>query len=191
MSNVESYSSISGDVDGAKIYIVPSTGQDTKSLLWKQNKSVLVHELNAFGFSETDNADKADFIAYFGYAVDEGKLVTTNYAIPHRGITGYSEANTSGTFSGNTYSETTTLTPIYGVTGYSVGSRTDKVFTRSATLFLVDKSAQETVFEGTASSTGSCHAFAPVAPYIIRAILTNFPNGKVGRVTLGAGKLDC
>lgn len=190
-TNVEAYSSIAESTQDQSVYIAPTQGQDTKSISWTQNTAILTNELRSLGFNVVSSKGKADYIAYFGYAVDDGRLVTTNYSIPTYGVTGYSGANTYGSVYGNSYSATTTLTPTYGVTGYSSGSRTDKVFTRSAKLYLVKKNTGKTVFEGQATSSGSCHAFAPVAPYIIRSVLQNYPNGKVGTVDFSAENFDC
>lgn len=54
---------------------------------------MLEQELSLAGMRIVNNSKKADFIAYFGYAIDQGKLVTTNYSIPQWGVTGYSGEN--------------------------------------------------------------------------------------------------
>ena len=190
-TDVEAHSSISESTVGSKVYVAAVDGQETKSIAWRSNKKIAENELRAVGFQVVKSRKQADYLAYFGYAVDSGKLVTTNYSIPQYGVTGYSGATTYGSVYGNTYSANTYLNPTYGVTGYSTGSRTDKVYTRSAKLFLVDKKTRETVFESGANSTGSCHSFTPVAPYIIKSMLSNYPSGKVGKVTLPTKDFDC
>ena len=190
-TNVEAYSSIEESTQDQSVYIAGTQGQDTKSISWRQNTAILSNELRSLGLNVVSSKRKADYIAYFGYAVDEGRFVTSNYSIPIYGVTGYSGANTYGSAYGNSYSSTTTLTPTYGVTGYSSGSRTKKVFTRSAKLYLVKKNTGKTVFEGQALSSGDCFAFAPVAPYIIRSVLQNYPQGKVGTVDFRIEDSDC
>ncbi|MDB2454342.1 hypothetical protein N9X02_11775 [Planktomarina temperata] len=190
-SNVESYSSLDNTALGASVFVAPTKGQATNTLSWAKNKSLLEQELKSSGLKVVSSPKRADYLAYFGFAVDTGQLVTTNYSIPQYGVTGYSGANTYGSVYGNSYSSTTTLNPTYGVTGYSSGSTTNKIFTRSAKLFLQNRKSKEIVFEGNAVSSGSCHSFAPVAPYIIKSILTNFPDGKVGRVVLDTEDFDC
>lgn len=187
-SNVEAYSTLDSSVAGSSVFIEPTKGQNANGLSWSNNKSLLEKELSASGFNVIKRRNRANYIAYFGYAIDEGQVVTTNYSIPQYGVTGYSGANTYGSVYGNSYSSTTTLNPTYGVTGYSSGSRSTQVFTRSAKLFLQDRKSGKIVFEGSAQSPGTCHSFAPVAPYIIRAILNDFPNGKVGKVVLDLDK---
>ena len=186
-TDVEAHSSINESTVGSKVYVAAVQGQETQSIAWRSNKKIAENELRAVGFQVVNSRKQADYLAYFGYAVDSGKLVTTNYAIPQYGVTGYSGARTYGSVYGNTYSANTYVTPTYGVTGYSTGSRTDKVYTRSAKLFLVDNKTGESG----ANSTGSCHSFTPVAPYIIKSMLSNYPSGKVGKVTLPTKDFDC
>ena len=57
-------------------------------------------------------------------------------------------------------------------------------------LFMQSLKSGDVVYEGKAVSSGNCHAFAPIAPYIIKSILNNFPDGKVGTVELPS-KVDC
>ena len=187
-TKVESYSDLPESHVGKTLFITGVTGQDRSSLASKKAFSLLKAELEAQGLRLSQSSKNADFLAYFGYSIDQGELITTEYSIPTYGVTGYSGANTQGQISGNSYSSTTTLNTTYGVTGSTTGSTTSKVFTRSAKLFFVDRRAKDIVFEATASSTGSCHSFIPVAPYIIRSMLTDFPKGKVGTVELPTEK---
>jgi len=177
---------------GKTVFVTGTKGQDSNSLASKKAFSLLKAELELQGLSLSQSSKKADFIAYFGYAIDNGELITTEYSIPTYGVTGYSGARTYGTVYGNSYSSNTTLTPTYGITGSTSGSSTSKVFTRSARLYVFDRRKKKLVFESTASSTGSCHSFIPVAPYIIRSMLADFPQGKVGNVQLPLEKgFDC
>lgn len=187
-TNVESYSDLPENHVGKTVFVTGTKGQDLNSLPSKKAFSLLKAELEAVGLKVSQSSKKADYIAYFGYGIDKGELVTTQYSIPTFGVTGYSGATTYGSVYGSSYSSTTTLTPTYGVTGSTTGSSTSKVFTRSAMLYFVDRRKNKIVFESTASSRGGCHSFTPVAPYIIRSMLTDFPNGKVGTVQLQTEK---
>lgn len=193
ISQVEGYSSMPPVVVDKRVIVKPTKGQKTNSISWKTVKRTLSNELRTKGLSVANSSSKADYIVYFGYAIDEGELVTTNYSVPQYGVTGYSSANTFGSFYGSSYSSTTTLNPTYGITGYTTGSRTDNVFTRSANLSIIDKKSGEMVFEAMASSKGSCHSFIPVAPMIISALLEDFPNGKIGKVvnTVPSEEFNC
>ena len=61
--------------------------------------------------------------------------------------------------------------PPYGV------AREYPTFVRSLKLFIVDQSAAGAprVWEGTANSSGSTQDFGAIAPYMLRALLTDFP----------------
>ena len=188
ITDVESYSDFPENHVGKTVFVTGTKGQETNSLASKKAFSLLKAELESQDLKLSQSSKKADFIAYFGYAIDKGELITTEYSIPTYGVTGYSGATTYGSVYGNSYSSNTTLTPTYGVTGSTTGSSTSKVFTRSARLFVVDRRKKKLVFESTASSTGTCHSFIPVAPYIIRSMLNNFPEGNVGKVELSTEK---
>ena len=192
-TRVEGFSTLPSTKRGyyKMVFIVPFEGQDVKSLAWRKNKDTLVQQLKWKGYLEVSSQDDANYIAYFGFSIDEGERITTNYSIPQWGVTGYSGANTYGTIYGNSYSAYTTLTPTYGVTGYSQYSTTKLVFTRSAKLAIDDKETGNRVFESVASSTGSCHSFTPIAPYIIASILHDFPKGKTGALAYKAEDFEC
>lgn len=183
-TKVDAYSSIPDDLSTKTVFISAYNKSDAQSLEWRTNAQILKNVIEEKGFSVVPTRQHARLVAYFGFAVDNGERVTTNYSIPNWGVTGYSGANTYGTIYGNTYSANTTLTPTYGVTGYTRGTRTDTIFTRSASLEMIDTQTKKKVFEGTAISSGSCNSFAPVASSIIKAVLSNFPKGKNGRVNL-------
>lgn len=106
-TDVEAHSSISESTVGSKVYVAAVDGQETKSIAWRSNKKIAESELRAVGFQVVKSRKQADYLAYFGYAVDSGKLVTTNYSIPQYGVTGYSGATTYGSVYGNTYSANT------------------------------------------------------------------------------------
>ncbi len=191
LTKVEAISAMPTEIADRTIFIFPYEGQDDKSISWSSTMNILTAELQQKGFTAVDSRDKAAYIAYFGYAIDEGETITTNYSIPQYGVTSYSGSTTSGSVSGNTYSSSTTLNPKYGVTGYASGSRTNVVFTRSIKFEIFDKKTNEQVFDASATSRGTCHSFYPVAPYIIGSTLSEFPKGKIGKVNLKSSDFDC
>lgn len=183
-TQVDAYSSIPADLEPKTIYIAPYRGVSGNSLEWQTNARILAQTLSEKGFSVVSRQRDARLTAYFGFGVDQGERVQTAYSIPQWGVTGYSGANTYGTVYGNTYSATTTLNPTYGVTGYSTGTTTSVVYTRSVSIDMIDNRNRQQVFQAKAVSRGSCNSFAPVASPIIAAVLSNFPQGKTGTVTL-------
>ena len=183
-TQVEAYSEVPSDIEPKTVYIAAFSGDDATSMAWRQSAGALATVLSEKGFKAVSSKKDARLVAFFGYAVDKGQIVTSQYSIPQWGITGYSGANTYGSFYGNSYSSTTTLNPTYGVTGYSTGTRTEKLYTRSVKVVMMDQKTKKRVFEGLGVSTGSCAAFGSVAPQIIGAVLSEFPKGRVGTVTL-------
>lgn len=189
-TQVDAYSSIPADLEPKTVYVAPYAGMNGNSLEWQTNAQILANVLNEKGFTVVGRQRDARLTAYFGFGIDRGERVQTAYSVPQWGVTGYSGANTYGTLYGNTYSATTTLNPTYGVTGYSTGTSTSIVYTRSVSIDMFDNKNREQVFQAKAISRGSCNSLAPVAPYIITSVLTNFPEGKTGTVNLAA-ELEC
>lgn len=183
-TNVEAHSSIPPDIAPKTVFLIPYNPSDGSSLEWRTNAGILASVFNEKGFQVVSRKQDARLTAKFGYVIDEGQAVQSNYSIPQYGVTGYSAARTTGNIYGNSYTANTTLTPTYGVTGYISGTQTDVLFTRGAVLDIVDNTTRQTVFEGRAVSVGSCFSFSSVAPQILGALLSNFPAGKTGRVDM-------
>lgn len=183
-TNVEAYSALPEDVDSKKVYIAAFEGQNTSSLQYKTNARILANELSEKGLQVVSKRRDADLIAFIGYAVDSGEVVTTQYSIPQFGVTGYSGSTTYGTVYGNTLTANTYYTPTYGVTGYSTGTSSEVVYTRSFAINIVDPRSNEIQYEARAVSRGSCGSFTGVADEIIGATLKEFPKGSVGSVDM-------
>lgn len=183
-SNVEAYSEIASDAPARSVYILPYDHGDVGSLQWRQNAGVLASALEAKGYSIASSAETAGMLAFFGFATDGGERVTSSYTIPQWGQTGVSSSNTTGYVYGNSVVANTTYTPQYGVTGYTTGTRTDVVYGRMMLLDLVDPRLKKNVFTAKVTSSGSCSSFSGVARPMIEAALSEFPQGKVGTVTL-------
>jgi hypothetical protein len=183
-SDVESYSAISDEVSGKNVYITGFDNQNTQSLQWRRNASILAAVLAEKGLRISSSKSTADYIIYMGYGIDEGEVVKTQYAIPQFGVTGYSGGYTTGSMYGSTYSSTTTLIPQYGITGYSTGTQSETVYTRTFAIDMLDRDNGSIVFEGRAVSRGSCGNFSGVAREIISATLSEFPAGHTGSVTV-------
>ncbi len=190
-TKVDAISAMPTEIADRTIFIAPYEEQDDKSISWSSTMNILTAELQQKGFTAVDSRDKAAYIAYFGYGIDEGETITTQYSIPEYGVTGYSGSSTQSTVYGNSISSNTTLNKTYGVTGYSSGSRTNVIFTRSIRFEIFDKKTKNQVFDASATSRGTCHSFHPIAPYIIGSTLSNFPNGKIGNVSLASPGLGC
>lgn len=183
-TQVDAYSSIPEDIDPRTVYLAPFKGMNIHDLEWQSNTQALAAVLKEKGFDVVGHQRDARLTAYFGFHVNQGELVQNSYSIPEFGITGYSKSNTYGKINGKSYSASTTFTPDYGVTGHSTGLATSIVFTRDVAINMVDNRTRKTVFKAHGVSRGSCHSFAPVAISIIRAVLSNFPEGTNGTVDI-------
>ncbi len=183
-TQVDAYSAIPADIEPKTVFVAPYEGTNSNDLEWQTNARTFAAVLAEKGFSVVSRQKDARLTAYFGFAVDQGERIQTAYSIPQWGVTGYSGASTYGSVYGSSYSATTILNPTYGITGYDTGVRSDVVFTRSVAIEMLDNSTRQTVFKARAISQGSCNSFAPVAGAIIKAVLSNFPQGKSGSVVL-------
>lgn len=189
-TQVDAYSSIPADLAPRTVFIAPYEQADAESLEWRTNAGILGGILNEKGYQVVSRPQDARLLASFTYLVSEGDVVQTSYAIPQYGVTGYSGSTTSGTVYGNSYTANTTYRNTYGVTGYIPATRTEVVYALGAAIKMFDNANQRMVFEGTAVSVGTCFSFSAIAPQILSSMLTNFPQGKTGKVTL-EGNADC
>jgi hypothetical protein len=169
---------------GKTIYVQSFKEQNTDNMQWTKVVQILNQELTNKGLSITSNRSKADFIGYFGYAIDNGEKVISSYSVPNWGVTGYSGSSTYGSTYGNSFSATTSYTPSYGVTGYSSGLTSSIVYTRSVKFDIYDAKTRKVIFDGKGISRGSCHVIVSVAPQIIASILKDFPNETAKKVSL-------
>ena len=193
-TTVNAYSNFkAGDVHRS-LALIPYEPAQSQSLEWQSFAAQIAQRLSGAGYTIIADPGAAELFAFFGYAIDEGKAVTSTFAIPQWGVTGYSGSTTTGTVSTtgtfSTLSATTTYQPQYGVTGYVPGSRTDILYTRSMSVDIVDKTTQERKWQMRLSSTGRCGAIGVVMPAFIEAAFTKFPESVSGNVDVPL-KTDC
>lgn len=189
-SQVEAFSAGQGLRPSDRVWVLPAVEPGRETLehrAWVERASA---EFARRGVTVARSPDEATAIAVVGFAIDAGRDVTSTFAIPQWGVTGYSPATTFGTMNrvGNTttFNATTTATPQFGVTGYMPGSRTDRVFQRRAVLVIsrrADGGQLQTLFESRVSSEGSCGALSAVTPALIEALFATYPAGGVRRVS--------
>ncbi|WP_018698931.1 DUF4136 domain-containing protein [Amorphus coralli] len=188
-TQVDAYSAISATIVPKTVYIAPYKGMGGDTLPWQTNAATLAGVLAEKGFTRVSSRKQARLVAFFGFAVDEGERVTTQYLVPQWGYV-YGPGFGTGYYGGGWYGPGPYggygwgFGPRFGVVGYSAGIRTETIFTRSASIDMIDTRTGKKVFEGKAVSQGTCGVFAPVAMPMIRALLSNFPQGRTGTVTL-------
>lgn len=180
--------------------VYPGDPEEQNSLERKAYVAKLEQHFEAVGFRVIPFgvAKQPDYVAIFNYGIDNGKQVTSNYAIPQWGVTGYSGSTTTGTVSSyggyGTYNATTTYTPQYGVTGYNTGTTTSTIYGRTIYLTLFDthkidpknKASFDNakVYEAKLTSSGACGQIASVMDQMLDALFKDFPgeSGKAHKV---------
>lgn len=190
-TDVDSYSVIPANIEPKTVYVAPYKGMGGSSLPWQSNARILARVLAEKGFTVVDSRKQARLVAFFGFGVDKGERVTTQYLIPQWGYVWPGAGFYGGPFYGGPgpywgwgWGSPFVPGPSYGVVGYTTGLKTETVFTRSASIDMIDTRTGKKVFQGRGVSRGTCASFAPVAEPMLRAVLANFPAGKAGRVTL-------
>ena len=191
---------------GKTIAFVPVGEETTTGLLeWNTYAGELAPKFQAAGYTPVQLSPgvRADYLAVLVYGIDNGQLVTSTYAVPNFGVTGYSGSTTTGTINTigktATVNATTTNTPTYGITGYSTGTETSKIFTRAVILTVYDASKikgsdlasiqSAEVYQAKLTSAGSCGALAGVMEPMLQAIFKDFP-GKSGTARTVAVPMD-
>jgi hypothetical protein len=194
-STVTVFHTLPAKGDGQTITIWPADKSKVGTLEFKAYAEKLTQHLQAAGYTVIEGSaqNPSRYVAVFNYGIDDGTLVTSTYAIPQYGVTGYSGSTTTGTVSGfgnmANVTATTTYTPQYGVTGYSTGTETDRVFKRAIILDIYDVTkvkpgdsspANAQVYDGKLTSAGSCGSIAGVIDPMLSALFEDFP-GQSGR----------
>lgn len=158
---------------------LPGTKAD---LEYRTYAKALASGLTKAGLLET-NLSNAKYAVLMNYSIDNGKSEISS--VPIIGQTGvassttYGQVNRSGSFSATTYN-----TPTYGIVGAT--TRSDTVFTRQLTVDIVDANEKDAdgkyrrLYLGKVQSRGAGGQIAPVMPYMIEALLQDFP-GKSGQ----------
>jgi hypothetical protein len=189
-SSVEAFAAGDAIRPSDRVMVLPAVEPGRETLEHRAWVDLTEAQLRRRGVAVTRSAAEATLFAGIGLGMDTGRDVTSSFAIPQWGVTGYSGASTSGTVSrvGNmaTVNATTTYFPQYGVTGYQTGTRTNRVFRRVGTLTFLRPAADappQTVFQSRVASEGSCGMLSALAPNLVGALFTTFPAGGTRRLT--------
>lgn len=194
VSQVESYSALPENYAASSIAVMPFDKKIADSLEFKSLKLHLEERLRRVGFNVVQPDQKHQYVAFFGYGIDQGRVVHQSYSVPEYGITGYSSAHTTTTVTKQgdtqTYTTTTTYTPDYGITGYSSGVTSSTVYTRSLAVAIADTRSKQEVWSMKAISRGRCGIIKPVIDPMLDAAFSKFPDTN-GRVTIETPNLQC
>lgn len=177
--------------------VLPWTDGQKGSLEFSTYAADVTRRLEAKGLVQAQPNSRPRYAVFFEYGIDNGRTETAAYSIPIWGVTGVSSSNTTGTITGAgntaTVNATTVNTPSYGVTGYSQGTVSNRVFGRFVDLDILelpaDGGSPKRVYEGRLKSEGSCSALPSLMPIFLSAILDEFP-GKSGAVRNVATPLE-
>ncbi len=161
-STVETHHRLSqGDLT-KRIIVLPAQEEKVGTLEFAEYAKFVEDGLRREGFQVVPAGGSLDLVAFFGYAVDQGRDELYSYAIPQFGQTGVQSSQTFGTVQsygyGATYSGSTTYTPSYGITGWTPQVGTRQVFTRVAILdvYGLSQGAEPVkVYESVITSRGS------------------------------------
>jgi hypothetical protein len=188
-TRVEAFASPAAPRGGETVHVIPAAAVQHVTLEHQEWVRLAEREFAARGLRVVEAPASASLVAVIGLAMDAGRDVARPFLIPQWGVTGYSGAQTFGTFSrsGNfgTYSGTTTLMPQYGITGYTTGVTSQRVFTSRAILLVFRPPYGPNpvpVFEARAVSEGSCGMLSAVAPSFVAALFEKCPSGGTGVV---------
>lgn len=117
---------------------------DGSDLQYKEYELYVHRSLQADGFIRTDDFNNAEIAIFMTYGIGDPITRMESYNLPVWGQTGVSSAYTHGSVSsfGNTasYSQNTTFTPSYGITGSTTHIRTKVAYIRFLVLDALDVS---------------------------------------------------
>ncbi|UCH73290.1 MAG: DUF4136 domain-containing protein [Rhodospirillales bacterium] len=194
VSQVESYSALPKDYAAQRIAVRPFDEAIADSLEFQSLKAQLEARLRGVGFSVVALDEPHQYIAFFGYGIDQGREVLQTYSVPQYGITGYSSARATTTVSKEgdrrTYTSTTTYTPEYGFTGYTSEVTSATIYTRSLAVAIADAAGKREIWSMRAVSQGPCGIIKPVIEPMLDAAFSGFPETN-GRVAIEVPDLDC
>lgn len=168
--------------------VVPWREADSNNLEFQAYAEQVRARLVSYGAQVVPAGQPAKYAVFLEFGIDDGRTVSSSYAIPQWGVTGSTSSNTTGTITrvGSTsyVNATTTSTPTYGVTGYSQGTVNATVYRRFMNMDIVDVSEMggqpKKIFQSRLKSEGSCGMMPTLVPLFVSAVFESFP-GESGK----------
>lgn len=163
-------------------YVLIPGNKDTtaEDLEFKEYASYVERALSELGFIKAESFDDAATAIFLGYGIGEPQEQQYTYSEPTWGQTGVSSTTTTGSVSSNgSYSETTTYTPTYGITGSTTHYDSNITYLRFMFLDAVDlneykKSKKEIqIWKTKVSSSGSSGDLRRIFPILVAASQNN------------------
>lgn len=168
-------------IKGATFFMIPASSQQS-DLEYRTYAKALASGLTAKGMVETTSALNTTYAVSMVYGIDNGRTEVSS--TPIFGQTGVASSNTYGQLSkSGAFSATTYNTPTFGVVGSSTS--TDTVYTRTLIVDILDAQEKDANgkyrqrYVGKVQSRGTGSQLSAVMPYMLEALLKDFP-GKSG-----------
>lgn len=177
---------------GKTIKVVHADEAQANSLAFRTYKANFEEELAKDGFVPTEN-DDAELIAVVSYGIDDGTTTTQTGSSPVYGQTGGGYTTHSGTISSygtsgsdfGMYSGSSYTYPTYGIVGSETYTYDKTVYKRFVAMNIYNRGdfpagSATPIYEGYATSSGSCGNMSIVLPIIVQSMFEAFPgeNGK-------------
>jgi hypothetical protein len=180
-STIETHHRLSQGDRSKSIIVLPAQEEKNGTLEFAEYAKFVEDGFRREGFQVAPPGEPPDLVAFFGYAMDQGRDELYSYAIPQFGQTGVQSSQTFGTVQsygyGTTYSGTTTYTPSYGITGWTPQVGTRRVFARVAILDIYDLSRGDEpvkVYESIITSLGSSAVLGNVIDEMVASLFKDF-----------------
>lgn len=176
-SDVTAFHTMTEAPRGKTFFMTPTAKQEG-SLEWRSYANMVAQRLEKNGLVRANSMASADYAVFLRYAIDGG--TTSVSSTPITGMTNPGGTSTTVGMVGSTPVYGSTYTPpTYGIVGYSTDETT--TYGRAVRIDIVDiKQTAATrkvvsVYEATATSSGSIGNLNTVMPSILDGVFTDWP----------------
>jgi hypothetical protein len=130
--------------------------------------------LSAQGMKRTADPEQAEVVILLSYAIGDPKTFQSQILLPVWGRTGVSSLNTTGQVIGSNFNSTTTVTPSYGISGYSQVQTSSTYYVRNARLVAfkkeeIKKGSHNQLWNVSIVSSGQSGDLRYIFPYLVTA----------------------
>lgn len=170
-SKVTAFNALDEPISGS-VFITAQAPEVAKSLEFEHYRKAAAAQVGELGLTPTDNSERADYVLSLGFAVGEMRLEDSGLktAVMVR----------------------TTPWRSFGSDVVLVEDDRGVEYKRSLSVVLTERSAEQPVYEATATSIGSCDVMAVVFDEMFSAIVKSYPqaSGSVSNVAV-KGDVRC
>lgn len=193
-SNVSQFNTLESVPATATFSVVSWRPELENSLEFHNYARRLSNIMREAGLRVVQPGQKADYVAYLDYGIDDGRPVTYSYNVPQWGTTYNSQTTTTvvdDTVNGQVVNSTVRGTdPTYGITGYTRETRNSTEYVRFVKIDILQANAgarTTPVYELRLQSSGFCGSIPTLMPKFMKAIEKRFDrkSGYSGKVRTG------